>query len=121
MSKIKAYVPKEDLASYVIYPKPRDEILENFYETEVEEDFINTLPMHYVYNPEKDAFVPCVERYNKRVINRRKAAYEKESDPLYKEWQYELSIGSDKAETARQAWLDKIEEIKQRHPKAETL
>lgn len=121
MSKTTVYVSKDNLANFLIHPKPKDELLENYYITEVDEEFINTLPLHYVYDPEKDSFVPCVERYNKRVISRRKQAYEKEADPLYKEWQFESSIGSDKAEEVRLTWLAKIEEIKQRHPKAETL
>lgn len=38
----------------------------------------------------------------------RKAAYQSEADPLYFKWQ--------RGESTQQAWLDKIAEIRQRHP-----
>lgn len=46
-------------------------------------------------------------------IEKRKAAYREESDPLYMEWQYDLTAESE------QAWRDKVAQIKQRYPIAE--
>nr|WP_330149735.1 hypothetical protein [Shewanella xiamenensis] len=43
-------------------------------------------------------------------IEKRKAAYREESDPLYMEWQYDLTPVSE------QAWREKVLEIKQRYP-----
>ncbi|MBD6946520.1 hypothetical protein [Vibrio parahaemolyticus] len=44
------------------------------------------------------------------VISRRVADYQKESDPLYMEWQYDQTAESEKA------WRDKVAEIKARYP-----
>lgn len=44
------------------------------------------------------------------VIAKRKAAYAKESDPLFLEWQY------DKTPESEEAWRDKVAEIKLRFP-----
>lgn len=44
------------------------------------------------------------------VIAKRKAAYAKESDPLFLEWQY------DKTQESEDAWRDKVAEIKRRFP-----
>ncbi|MBW3528121.1 hypothetical protein KO533_16355 [Shewanella sp. NKUCC05_KAH] len=46
-------------------------------------------------------------------IEKRKAAYREESDPLYMEWQYDVTAESE------QAWRDKVGQIKQRYPIAE--
>lgn len=43
-------------------------------------------------------------------VEKRKAAYRTESDPLYMEWQY------DQTPEAEQAWRDKVQEIKARYP-----
>ncbi|WP_338728083.1 hypothetical protein V8687_09500 [Shewanella baltica] len=43
-------------------------------------------------------------------IEKRKAAYREESDPLYMEWQY------DQTPESEQHWRDKVVEIKQRYP-----
>ncbi|MGI2137913.1 hypothetical protein [Shewanella baltica] len=45
-------------------------------------------------------------------IEKRKAAYREESDPLYMEWQY------DQTPESEQHWRDKVVEIKQRYPVA---
>lgn len=44
------------------------------------------------------------------VIAKRKAAYAKESDPLFLEWQY------DKTDESEKVWRDKVAEIKLRFP-----
>lgn len=44
------------------------------------------------------------------VIAKRKAAYAKESDPLFLEWQY------DKTSATEAKWRDKVAEIKLRFP-----
>ncbi|PSW14789.1 hypothetical protein C9I98_21630 [Photobacterium sanctipauli] len=44
------------------------------------------------------------------VLQARKVAYQKESDPLYLEWQYDQSPESETA------WRDKVAEIKARYP-----
>lgn len=44
------------------------------------------------------------------VIAKRKAAYAKESDPLFLEWQY------DKTPESEKVWRDKVAEIKLRFP-----
>ncbi|HGF4956676.1 TPA: hypothetical protein ACF33T_004449 [Vibrio parahaemolyticus] len=46
----------------------------------------------------------------KIVVELRQAAYVKESDPLYMEWQYDQTAESEKA------WRDKVAEIKARYP-----
>ncbi|GJA64103.1 hypothetical protein KAM351_27140 [Aeromonas caviae] len=43
-------------------------------------------------------------------LTRRQAAYERESDPLYLEWQY------DRTPEAELAWRNKVAEIKARYP-----
>jgi t-SNARE complex subunit (syntaxin) len=43
-------------------------------------------------------------------LNKRLDAYRAESDPLYMEWQYDLTPESE------QAWRDKVLQIKQRYP-----
>ncbi|NLQ17545.1 hypothetical protein HGG82_07875 [Marinomonas sp. M1K-6] len=45
-------------------------------------------------------------------VQKREAAYKRESDPLYMEWQY------DQTEEAGQKWRDKVAEIKERFPLA---
>ena len=42
---------------------------------------------------------------------KRQAAYRSEADPLFLEWQY------DQKPKQEQAWRDKVQEIKERHPK----
>lgn len=46
----------------------------------------------------------------KEAIAARSAAYRRESDPLYLEWQY------DQTPEAEQVWRDKVAEIKARYP-----
>ncbi|MPY25188.1 hypothetical protein [Shewanella sp. YLB-07] len=47
---------------------------------------------------------------------KRQAAYAKESDPLYIEWQYELATENPDADSYKQLWLDKMSNIKSRYP-----
>lgn len=49
------------------------------------------------------------ERYDGQ-LEKRKLAYQRESDPLLAEWQF------DKTPEAEQIWRDKVEEIKARYP-----
>jgi hypothetical protein len=119
MAKIKLYVRKDDLFSIQIEPVPASSELENYYEVELEEDEAYSLPLHYVFDPSTRKFVPDNERLLARAHRRRKSAYETEADPLHKEWQYLLSINSPEAPAAKEAWLGKIREIKERHPKPE--
>ncbi|MCF2856454.1 hypothetical protein L1286_03140 [Pseudoalteromonas sp. SMS1] len=44
------------------------------------------------------------------ALEARRTAYIVESDPLFMEWQY------DQTESSKQAWLDKVAEIKARFP-----
>ncbi|AOT09344.1 hypothetical protein [Pseudoalteromonas luteoviolacea] len=44
------------------------------------------------------------------ALEARRTAYIVESDPLFMEWQY------DQTDTSKQAWLDKVAEIKARYP-----
>ncbi|KZN37468.1 hypothetical protein N474_05025 [Pseudoalteromonas luteoviolacea CPMOR-2] len=44
------------------------------------------------------------------ALEARRMAYIVESDPLFMEWQY------DQIESSKQAWLDKVAEIKARFP-----
>lgn len=52
----------------------------------------------------------------KQGVKLRAEAYKRESDPLYIEWQFELEGGNASSDTYKQAWLDKVTEIKLRHP-----
>ncbi len=49
---------------------------------------------------------------------KRQAAYAKESDPLYIEWQYELASENPDADNYKQLWLDKVSNVKSRYPLA---
>lgn len=53
---------------------------------------------------------PTFEERLASTTAQRAAAYKAESDPLYMEWQY------DQTEEAKQAWRDKVAEIKERYP-----
>lgn len=48
------------------------------------------------------------EVYNEKMEGLRKAAYEKESDPLFFKYQ--------RGSSEKSEWLEKVEEIKQRYP-----
>jgi hypothetical protein len=59
---------------------------------------------------------PIPEPYQltlEEVLAARRAAYSLEADPLF--------FGSERGENERQAWLDKIQEIKDRWPKPEII
>ena len=49
-----------------------------------------------------------LEIENKKIQNLRRAAYQKESDPLFFEYQ--------RGDVEKQLWLDKVQEIKDRYP-----
>lgn len=46
----------------------------------------------------------------------RAEAYKQESDSLYMAWQKYLALNDPRAETAKQQWLDKVNEIANRYP-----
>ena len=46
----------------------------------------------------------------------RQRAYERESDPLYIEWKFELENNNPDAESYKTKWMDKVKEIKARYP-----
>lgn len=56
--------------------------------------------------------VRCQAEYERceGQLEKRKRAYQLESDPLLAEWQY------DQTQEAEQIWRDKVEEIKARYP-----
>lgn len=49
-------------------------------------------------------------------VELRQQAYKRESDPLYIEWQFELESKNPDADKYKQAWMDKVSEIKVRFP-----
>ncbi|WP_046005611.1 hypothetical protein [Pseudoalteromonas rubra] len=51
---------------------------------------------------------------HEEALEYRRLSYLRESDPLYMEWQF------DQTEAAKQAWLDKVAEIKARFPLPQT-
>jgi len=53
-----------------------------------------------------------LDEYNAEVRAERQYRYTTESDPLRAEWQYDAEIGAPGAAVKRQAWLDKVAEIK---------
>ncbi|MBJ2148244.1 hypothetical protein JC606_17950 [Vibrio sp. IB15] len=57
-----------------------------------------------------------VEQQRVEIEISRRNAYLKESDPLYIEWQYELSVDNSESEKFKQAWLLKVQQIKNRYP-----
>ena len=60
------------------------------------------------------------DTYNLTWQERRKAAYHSEADPLFIAYQGQLNDASStqtEIDAAKQAWLDKRNEIKQRYPK----
>ena len=51
-----------------------------------------------------------------QIKESRKSEYEKFADPLYMNWQKELAKGNPNADSYKQKWLDKAEEIESKHP-----
>ncbi len=49
-------------------------------------------------------------------IAHRSKAYQRESDPLYIEWQFELNEENPESEKFKQAWIEKVKQIKLRYP-----
>lgn len=45
----------------------------------------------------------------------KREAYESESDHLYMAWQKYLALSDDRAESAKEEWLQKVQEIKERY------
>ncbi|MCS6160703.1 hypothetical protein [Shewanella baltica] len=77
--------------------------------TDVSREYMNRLGM----NAEQIQSVLAQRDFElSQNIEKRKAAYREESDPLYMEWQY------DQTSESEQHWRDKVVEIKQRYPVA---
>lgn len=75
--------------------------------TDVSREYMNRLGM----NAEQIQSVLAQRDFElSQNIEKRKAVYREESDPLYMEWQY------DQTPESEQAWRDKVVEIKQRYP-----
>ena len=70
--------------------------------------------VHMPRDERYDAGQITVEQYNDEVRQERHRRYVTESDPLRDGWVADREAGRDAAliETARQAWLDKVQEIK---------
>ncbi|EKO3679171.1 hypothetical protein M3905_000853 [Vibrio metschnikovii] len=49
-------------------------------------------------------------------VELRQQAYKRESDPLYIEWQFELESKNPESDIYKQAWMDKVSEIKVKFP-----
>jgi hypothetical protein len=115
---MKVYVYKENTAEFVVVPAPRDEELGEFYVVEMDEAEIDSIPATHRYNPETGKFQECPELCDKYAIKRRARAYVDESDHLFKEWQFDVMSGNENADETKQKWIDKVNEIKARHPKS---
>ena len=82
-------------------------LLNGVLHTDVSREYMNRLGM----NAEQIQSVLAQRDFElSQNIEKRKAAYREESDPLYMEWQYDLTPESE------QAWREKVVEIKQRYP-----
>ena len=55
----------------------------------------------------------------KEQVNLRSIAYKSESDPLYIEWQFEVETQNPDADTYKQKWIEKVQQIKLRYPLVE--
>ncbi|MGI2192878.1 hypothetical protein ACRN9V_15680 [Shewanella baltica] len=75
--------------------------------TDVSREYMNNLGM----NTEQVNSVLAQRDFElSQNINKRLDEYRAKSDPLYMEWQYDLTPESE------QAWRDKVLQIKQRYP-----
>ncbi|WP_243032920.1 hypothetical protein [Vibrio cincinnatiensis] len=63
-----------------------------------------------------DSVLSQQEYESKQNVELRQQAYKRESDPLYIEWQFELESENPEADKYKQAWMDKVSEIKVRFP-----
>jgi hypothetical protein len=105
-------IPDSTLAEYSVYPvTPTDPPPHT--ETEVVEDAgylqlaDDTWKQAWLVRPMTDQEL---EQLAEQKDAQRRYAYEQESDPLFFKWQ--------RGESTQQAWLDKVQEIKQRYPTA---
>lgn len=101
----KIYINKYKLDDVVIYPAPKD--LENWIEAPYDRDFSY---VGKIYDIASGTFVENVARSRDSQLSLRKEAYRAESDPLFLEWQYDLSSESE------EAWRTKVKDIKLRYP-----
>jgi len=101
----KIYINKLKLDDVVIYPAPED--LENWIEAPYDKDFIY---LGKIYDVLSGTFVENTARRRESQLSLRKEAYGVESDPLFLEWQYDLSV------EAEEAWRTKVNDIKLRYP-----
>lgn len=65
---------------------------------------------------QQDSVLQQAEFECNQVNELRRNAYITESDPLYIEWQFELNNVNADADSFKQAWIDKVAEIKVRFP-----
>ena len=59
-----------------------------------------------------DAGQITAAQYNTSIRTERRVRYAMDADPLYMEYLYDLESGRDTAPVKKQAWLDKVAEIK---------
>ncbi|MBG24044.1 MAG: hypothetical protein CMF22_11380 [Idiomarinaceae bacterium] len=116
---MKVYIEKENTHNFVVVPAPSEQELKDYHIIEMSEEEIDAIPVTHRYNPKTKQFEECPVLWNRIMAARRKNAFEKEADPLYKEWQFDLMSGSDDADESKQKWLDKSKEIKERFPMKE--
>ncbi|MEL0621798.1 hypothetical protein V6238_01715 [Marinomonas arenicola] len=81
------------------------------FNNETHDDFSETYMASLGMDQERiDAVIAQRDFELSQNVQKREAAYKRESDPLYMEWQY------DKTEAAENIWRDKVAEIKSRFP-----
>lgn len=81
------------------------------FESEVHSDFTLAYMQNLGMDAEQIESVINQQQFElTQNIEKRKAAYREESDPLYMEWQY------DQTPESEQHWRDKMLEIKARYP-----
>lgn len=102
---IYGYVPKDDLAYFVISPVPED--TSRYYKVLYDPSFDYR---NKRYDPETGTWGACAKALNKAALRQRLEAYKTESDPLFMEYQFDQTPESEKA------WRDKVQEIKDRYP-----
>lgn len=110
---------------FLSFSTPLDEIV---YQITINENDDLTVK-YYMLTPEQQAFYELYPRVtfeevlsqkinqNAQIKEARKMAYKRESDSLFIVWQKYLATGqTEKAEIAKQQWLEKIKQIEERYP-----
>lgn len=113
---------------YWVELSPTEQEIKGFYNSDVHDE--STLPSSLVEitkeewqyaldinatHVQNNVFVrltiqPTAAELLERAIRDRKTAYEEEADPLFMEWQFDMTPASE------QIWRNKVNEIKQRIP-----